>query len=173
MSRIDWLLPLLLVQSVVRQLHGKRLSAFALAWPVVLVAWAGATYIRGFPPSTADLTLVVGSGVLGLLLGLSAALTSVVSRGSGGEVMVRATRWTVLFWTLGSIGRLVFALYATHGGGPAIARFSAGHHLTLGAWTSALTGMALAEVIGRTVLLLLLKARTARPGSTAMVPATP
>jgi hypothetical protein len=48
----------------------------------------------------------------------------------------------------------LFALYATNGGGPAIGRFSAANGLTLGAWTSALTLMALAEVTSRTAVLI-------------------
>ena len=167
MSAIDWLLPLILVQSVVRQLKGRRLGLFGLTWPIALVAWAGYTYIRGFPPESSDLALVVGSVVLGLVLGVLAGKTSVVSRRADGRLVVRSTPWTVVFWTVGSIGRLVFALYATHGGGPAIGRFSATEHLTLGAWTSALTGMALAEVVGRTVVL------APRARSTRLGPATP
>lgn len=162
MSTIDWLLPLILIQSVVRQLRGRRLGLFALTWPIAFVAWAGYTYIRGFPPEPSDLTLVVGCCVLGLALGSLAGSTSMVFRRGDGQLMIRSTPWAVVFWTLGTIGRLVFALYATHGGGPAIGRFSTEHHLTLGAWASALTGMALAEALGRTAVLAP-RARSAPP----------
>lgn len=153
MTVIDWVLPLLLIQSVVRQLRGKRLGLFAMLWPIGLVVWAAITYMRGFPPRTADLALVLGCAVTGIVLGLLAGRSSFVYRGTQGRLMVKSTAATVVFWTLGAIGRLVFALYATQGGGPTVARFSAANGLTLGAWTSALTLMALAEVMGRTAVL--------------------
>lgn len=34
MSLFDWVSPLILIQPVVRQLRGKHLSAFGLAWPI-------------------------------------------------------------------------------------------------------------------------------------------
>lgn len=154
MSAIDWLLPLLLVQSVVRQLRGKQLSLFSLLWPIGLVTWAAITYIRGFPLRTADLALVVGCGLTGAVLGTLAGYFSHVYRRPDGQLMVRSTATTVVLWTLGTIGRLVFALYATNGGGPTIARFSTVNGLAVGAWTSALTLMALAEVGGRTGVLI-------------------
>ena len=163
MSTIDWLLPLLLVQSVVRQLRGKHLGLFALLWPIGLVAWAAITYVRGFPPKTADLALVVGCGLTGAALGALAGYSSHVYRRPDGQLMVRSTAATVVLWTLGTIGRLVFALYATNGGGPTIARFSAVNGLTLGAWASALTLMALAEVGGRTAVLVPRALATRRP----------
>lgn len=153
MTVIDWVLPLLLIQSVLRQLRGRQLSLFSMLWPIGLVVWAAIAYVRGFPPRTPDLTLVVGCAVTGIVLGLLAGRFSFVYRGTQGRLMVKATVATVVFWTLGAIGRLVFVLYATQGGGPTVARFSAANGLTLGAWASALTLMALSEVIGRTAVL--------------------
>jgi hypothetical protein len=50
--------------------------------------------------------------------------------------------------------RLAFQLYATHGGAPSIARFSAAHHITSGeAWVATLIVMALTEVVGRSAVL--------------------
>lgn len=153
MTAIDWVLPLLLVQSVVRQLRGKHLTLFSLLWPIGLVLWAAITYVGGFPPRTANLTLVVGCAVTGIVLGALAGHYTRVYRAPAGQLMVKSTAATIVFWTLGTIGRLAFALYATHGGGLTIARFSAANGLTLGAWISALTLMALAEVVGRTAVL--------------------
>jgi hypothetical protein len=48
---------------------------------------------------------------------------------------------------------MTFVLYVQHGGEPAVARFSAAHHLTGPAWVTALVLMAFAEVVSRTLLL--------------------
>ncbi|MDA8332091.1 MAG: DUF1453 domain-containing protein [Candidatus Dormibacteraeota bacterium] len=154
MSLFDWVFPLVLIQSVVRQLRGKHLTAFALAWPLALVVWAAATYVRGFPVRTADLALVAGCGVAGGVLGILAGRSTSVYRRTDGRLMARSTGATVAYWTGGTIGRLVFALYATDGGGPAIERFSAANGLTVSAWASALTLMALTEVVGRSAVLV-------------------
>lgn len=154
MSLFDWVFPLILIQSVVRQLRGKHLSAIALAWPLAIVVWAAVTYVRGFPAHVVDLALVIGCGGAGGALGTLARRSTSVYRRSDGRLMARSTGATVTYWTVGTIGRLVFALYASNGGGPTIERFSAANGLTLGAWTSALTLMALAEVVGRTAVLI-------------------
>jgi len=153
-SLFDWVFPLILIQSVVRQLRGKHLSAFALAWPIGIVIWAAVTYVRGFPADVADLALVIGCGVVGGVLGALAGCSTKIYRRGDGRLMAHSTGATVAYWTLGTIGRLVFGLYATNGGGPAIEHFSAANGLSFGAWASALTLMALAEVVGRSAFLI-------------------
>lgn len=165
MSLFDWVFPLVLIQSVVRRLRGKHLSTFALAWPLAIVIWAALSYVHGFPAQVADLALVIGCGVAGGLFGTFAGTTTSVYRRSDGRLMARATGATVAYWTVGTIGRLVFGLYPTSGGGPAIERFSAAHGLSLDTWASALTLMALAEVVGRTAVLIP-RALHHRPGAT-------
>ncbi len=57
-------------------------------------------------------------------------------------------------WILGTGGRLAFQVYATHGGGAAVARFSTVHSITsVAAWTDALILMALCEAVVRTGIL--------------------
>ena len=80
----------------------------------------------------------VAGGVLGILAGMF----TTVYRRADGALMARATAATVAAWVLGTIGRLVFGLYAEHGGGPAIASFSHAHGLTFTAWAAALILMA-------------------------------
>jgi hypothetical protein len=47
-----------------------------------------------------------------------------------------------------------FSLYAEHGGGGSIERFSASHHITsIEAWVAGLILMALAEVLSRSAVL--------------------
>lgn len=115
--------------------------------------WVAVRYVRGFPPTTADLSLVVSCAVLGAVLGTLAGRYTQIYRRADGTLIARATLATVILWTAGTIGRLVFGLYAEHGGGPSVAAFSTAHGLAFTAWTAALTLMALTEVLGRTVAL--------------------
>jgi hypothetical protein len=149
----DYVFPLLLILSVLRQIRGKQLTILQLAWPVGIVIWAAAEYVHGFPASTSNLSLVAASTGLGAGLGALAGRYTVIYRRADGALVARATLATVFLWTLGTVGRLAFGLYAENGGARNIAHFSAAHGLAISAWIAALTLMALAEVIGRTAAL--------------------
>jgi hypothetical protein len=161
-SAFDYVFPLLLILSVVRQMRGKHLTWFQLCWPIAVVVWAAIHYLHGFPASTADVLLVTTCAVAGTVLGVLAGRCTVIYRRADGALMARATLAALVLWTLGTIGRLVFGLYAEHGGSPAIVQFSASHGLAVRAWAAALILMALAEVIGRTTMIMPRALRTAR-----------
>jgi hypothetical protein len=77
-------------------------------------------------------------------------------------------------WVGGVGARLAFALAASNGAGPAIARFSVAHHITgSAAWVAALVMMALADVLTRLVVICLRGRRLAgtAPAVLAPVPA--
>jgi glycerol-3-phosphate acyltransferase PlsY len=75
-------------------------------------------------------------------------------RGADAVALARAGVVAAILWIVGIGARLGFALYSSHGGGPAIARFSVAHDITSSAaWVAALVMMALAEVIARLVTL--------------------
>jgi hypothetical protein len=61
-----------------------------------------------------------------------------------------------------------FAYAATHGAGPAIAHFSAAHHVTADAWVAAFVLMAIAEAVTR-LLVIHLRARRLAAGTLAPV----
>lgn len=74
-----------------------------------------------------------------------------------------------MLWVVGVGARLVFAFWSSHGGGPAIERFSVAHQITSSsAWVTAIILMALAEVLARTTVLRL-RARTLRTAVAAPV----
>lgn len=154
MSSEDYVLNLLLIALVIRQVWGKRLTLFGLLWPVGLVGVAAVKYLHTVPSEGNDLVLVLACGVIGGLLGCLCGLATHIERLSDDGLLAKATGVAALLWTLGVGARLAFAIYATNGGAPTIARFSAEHHITGGAaWTAGLIAMSLAEVLGRTVLL--------------------
>lgn len=153
MKPFDYLFPLLLILSVLRQVRGRRLTWFQLAWPVGLVIWAALTYVRGFPVTGANLVLVAAATVTGSMLGVLAGMFTSIHRRGDGTLIAKATATTVVLWICGTAGRLVFGLYAEHGGGPAIATFSHAHGISITAWAASLVLMALCEVAGRTAVL--------------------
>jgi hypothetical protein len=111
-STFDYVFPLLLIVSVLRQIRGKHLTWFQLAWPIGLVVWAAIRYVRGFPATPADLILVMTCAAAGTVLGALAGRYTIIYRRPDGALMARATFATVILWTLGTIGRLAFGLYA-------------------------------------------------------------
>jgi len=153
MPMTDYLINVLLVATVLRQLRGRRLTWLSLSWPIALVAWAAITYLRGYPAGGNNTLLAAGGAAAGIVLGgLCGWLSRVDSR--DGRIMVRATGLAALLWVLGTGSRLVFVLYAGHGGYSAIEAFDAGHGITgFQTWETCLILMALTEVLARTALL--------------------
>lgn len=154
MSLEDYALNLILVVVVIRQVRGKKLTAFGLLWPVGLVAWAAVEYLHAIPTAGNNLLLAIAGVLMGAVLGCSCGLLTRIHRLPDGSVVARATSVAALLWVIGVGARLGFALYAQSGGGPAIARFSADNHITSAtAWTACLILMSLTEVLGRTAVL--------------------
>ncbi|RAG80561.1 hypothetical protein DN069_37550 [Streptacidiphilus pinicola] len=153
MSLTDWLIDIALIGLVVLQVRGRRLTLRTLLLPVALVAWAGAQYLRTIPTGGNDLELIVPVALLGLALGIGAGVLSRVHRTTDGAVIVRATIAAAVLWVVGVGCRLAFQVYATHGGGASIGRFSVEHHLDPSAWTAAILLMAFGEVIARTAVV--------------------
>lgn len=154
MTTSDWLINSALVALVFLQLHGRRLTALQMLWPLALVTYFGAHYLRAVPTSGNDLILVGAGVATGLVLGLGSGLLTRVRRANGGMLVAKATVPAALLWLVGVGARMGFALYAQHGGGPAIERFSIDHSITsAAAWVDALVLMALVEVVARTAAL--------------------
>jgi hypothetical protein len=154
MSLTDYIISLLLISVVIRQMRGRRLTLYSLVWPVLLVLVIGTANFKGVPTQANDIPFIVLAGTLGATLGIVCGLLTKVSENKKGILVAKATSLAAVVWIIGTGLRLVFALYATHGGGANIERFSVRYHLTnMNAWICALLFMALAEVLGRTVTL--------------------
>lgn len=154
MSFEDYALNLLLVAVVIRQVRGKKLTVVGLLWPVGLVLVAGVEYLDGIPTAGNDLPLALTGAATGVVLGCLCGLFTRIHRRPDGSLLATATGRAALLWVLGMGARICFALYGEHGGGPAIAQFSAAHDITsAAAWTACLLLMSLTEVLGRTLLL--------------------
>lgn len=145
----NYILDIALIGLVVLQVRGRRFSPITLVIPLAVVAYFAVQYLHGFPTTGNDLVLELGGAGLGAALGIGCALTTHFHREKGGALIVRAGVAAAALWIAGVGGRLAFQLYAEHGGGPALYRFSAAHALTQDGWVTALVLMALAEVVCR------------------------
>jgi hypothetical protein len=154
MTFTDYLIDISLIGIVLFQVRGRRLTTRALLLPVGIVAYVAYTYLRSVPTAGNDLFLVAGCAALGALLGGLAGRFTTVRADAEGFAVAKAGVAAAALWILGTGGRLAFQVYASHGGGPAIERFSVSHDITsAAAWTAALILMALCEAVVRTGIL--------------------
>lgn len=154
MTFTDYLLDIGLMAIVLVQIRGRRLTPKSLVLPLGIVGYVAVSYLHAIPTAGNDLFLIAGCALFGALLGgLAGAFTS-VTRDPQGFPVAKAGLVAAGLWVLGTGARLAFQLYATHGGGAAVLRFSVAHHITgATAWTAALILMALCEAVLRTGVL--------------------
>ena len=156
MSITDYLLDSALVLLVLLQIKERKLTTQAIVRPIVIVGIAVANYFHNIPTAGNDLVLISVLALTGLTIGAASALTVHMRRGGHGDVLARAGWASAFFWVLGMGSRFAFLIWISHGGSSAIAGFSASHSITSGAaWTDALLGMAVLEVLGRSLIMAL------------------
>jgi hypothetical protein len=121
------------------------------------------------PAGGGDLVLEAACVLAGAAMGALGGLATKLRLGAGGRPLGRAGVLAAGMWIGGVGARLAFAVAATHGAGPAIARFSAAHHITgSSAWVAALVMMALADVLTRLAVIYLRGRRlAAAPAATS------
>ena len=172
MSTTDYLIDILLIVVIFRQVRPHQLTPRAALLPILLLIVAGIIYLR--PPFTLggnDLALIVIVALVGIVLGALSGMADAVRRDGAGTLLFRAGVPSVIAWLAGMGFRLGFAYYAYHSGGPSIASFSVRHDIT-GAhiWTTALFLMAVGQVLAR---LGALQLRRVRAGGTAVAAGQP
>ena len=151
-----YLINALLVLLVVRQIREHQLGLRALAVPVLAVGAAAVMFLHSVPGGGSDIALDLLCLSAGAALGAVGGLATHLRVGADGRPLGRAGVLAASMWIAGVGARMVFYFAATHGAGPAIARFSVAHHITgPGAWTAALVMMALADVLTRLAVVYL------------------
>ena len=156
-------LPVLLV---VRQIREHQLDARAMAVPVLAVAAAAVMFLHAVPGGGSDLALDLACISAGAAMGAVGGLATRLRLSAGGRPLGRAGVLAAGMWIAGVGARMVFYFAATHGAGPAIARFSIAHHITgSAAWTAALVMMALADVLTRLAVVWLRGRRLTATGT--------
>ena len=154
MTFSDYLLDIILVGVVLLQIRGRRLTLRSLLLPIGIVVFAATQYLHGIPTGGNDLGLVAVGVTAGTALGVLTGLFTSVRPGTDGLPYAKAGAMAAILWLVGVGSRFAFQVYASHGGGPAVARFGAHHAITSpAAWTAALILMAFGEVIARTAVL--------------------
>jgi hypothetical protein len=176
MTTSDWILDIALILVVLRQIRWSRIDAMTVIVPLGIVAYVAHKYLTPIPTSGNDLVVIGVFAAVGTVLGVAGGLTTHM-RVDQGRVSVRAGFVAASLWIAGMGGRLAFAIWSEHSGGPTLIRFSEQHHITsIQAWVSALILMVLCEVctrVGVMVVRYLLVKRTPAPAlSTVIEPTT-
>jgi hypothetical protein len=149
-----YLINAILVLLVIRQIREHPLSLRSLAVPVLAVGAAAVLFLHSVPGRGNDIPLELICASAGAVMGGLAGLATHLRHGGDGRVLGRAGWLAASLWVAGVGARMAFAFAATHGAGPAIARFSTGHQITgAGVWVAALVMMALADVLTRLIVL--------------------
>ena len=133
-----------LILMVIRQVREHPLDLRSLAAPVLAVGCAAVLFLHSVPAGGNDIALELACVLAGAVMG------------AGGRPLGRAGALAASKWIGGVGARLAFAVAATYGAGPAIARFRVAHHITgSAAFVAALVMMALADVLTRLVVIYL------------------
>jgi hypothetical protein len=123
-------------------------------------------FLHSVPGGGSDIALDLLGVSAGAAMGAVGGLATRLRRGADGRPLGRAGALAAGMWIAGVGARMVFYFAATHGAGPAIARFSIAHHITgSAAWTAALVMMALADVLTRLVVVYLRGRRLTAPST--------
>jgi hypothetical protein len=151
MTTTDYLIDSALVLLVLLQIKERPMTRRQLIRPLIILGVAVASYLHGIPTQGNDLPLLGVFAVIGGVIGLASGLTVLMHRRSDGVGWVSG-----FFWVLGMGSRFGFVYWISHGGMHTIANFSGNHQITsTEAWTVALLGMAVFEVLGRTLTMAL------------------
>ena len=160
MSPTDYLIDSTLVLLVLLQIKERTLTTQTIVRPLIIVGVAVANYLHGIPTAGNDLVLIATLALIGATIGIFSGMVTFMRRGDHGEVLARAGWASAFFWVLGMGSRFAFLVWISHGGSSAIAHFSAQNAITSGeAWTAALLGMAVFEVVGRSLTMALRRQR--------------
>ena len=162
MTTTDWIIDVVLILIVLRQLREEKFTARVVMLPAVIVAYVAHSYLHSIPTGGNDLLLIGLATGLGAALGVAGGLLTRVRR-AGGAAFIKAGPAAAAIWIASMTARLGFIIWITHSSGEAsIARFSQAHHITTAdTWQTALVLLALSEVIIRIGIITVRSLRAA------------
>ena len=155
MTAIDYILAAVLLALVLWNMRPHELTRRRLVRPVVIAAGVCAVFLHGVPTAGADGALVAVGVLAGVACGALTAWATTVQRDrSSGMVVAAASPLAMGVTAVVFVARLGFAVAASNGLGPAIARFSARIHVhSQEAWVAALVLMVAADLVTRALIL--------------------
>ena len=160
MSVTDYVIDILLILVIFRAVRPHPLTPRAALLPLALLAIAGIIYLRPVTLGGNDLALIGILAAAGIVLGTLSGMADRIWRDEQRRLWFRAGAVSVIAWVAGMGFRFGFAYYAYHGGGSAVARFSAQHDLSgASIWTTALVGLAFGQVLARLAVLQIRRVR--------------
>ena len=173
MSTTDYVIDILLILVIFRQVRPHELTLRSALLPLALLIVAGIVYLRPFTLRGNDLSLIVILAAGGIVLGTLSGAADRIWRDDRRRLMFRAGTVSVITWIAGMGFRFGFAYYAYHGGASSVASFSARHDITgANIWTTALVLMAFGQVLARLGVLQGRRIRAiSQPAASREVPA--
>ena len=146
----------LLAFVLLTNLGTRRVTTQRLLLPLVLVAVAGAAFLRDVPTAGGDGRLELVGALTGVALGVAAGALMRVGHDGDGALVTHASAGYAVLWLAVIGGRVAFAQAATGGAARSVGEFSLSHQITgAPAWTAAFVLMALAMVLTRVVVTAL------------------
>jgi hypothetical protein len=166
-SLSDYVVDILLVALVLRQIRPRALTARSVLLPVVLLALAAGQYLKAFPTAGNDMLMDAVLVALGAVFGVVSGLATKVWSEPAKAIMCKAGAVAASAWVLGMGIRLGFDIWAhTASGEASLFRFSLRHSLTSAdAYSTAFVLMAFAQVLVRVGILQYRRVRLISPGS--------
>jgi hypothetical protein len=154
LSAENYIIDILLILLVLRQLRARELTTRVVVLPLVLVAWAWISYFKTFSVNAHDVELIAIFTAVGVALGVASGLTTKVWE-SGQKLLFQAGVVAAATWIAGMGFRLGFQIWAySKSGEKSITHFSITHHINSSeAWVCALLLMALGQVLARLSIL--------------------
>ncbi len=148
MSASDWVVDILLVGLVLRQIRPRRLSSRSVLFPLALLVIAGSEYLRAFPTGGNDVWMDVVLVAAGACFGIVSGISTTVWRDATGNTMCRAGVVAATAWIAGMGIRMAFDVWAHTSAGEAdLYRFSLHHSITtVNAYVTAFVLMAFVQV---------------------------
>src|SRR4051794_16086678 len=155
MSTTDYVVDILLIVVIFRQLRERPYTLRTAILPIGIMVWAGFHYLHGLEVAGNDLVLITLLALSGLALGAASGATTFMWLDEKSGVLGRVGFYACLTWIIGMGSRFAFAVYAnSSGGGARVAEFSRDHAISGSqAWTTALVAMAFAGLLARVVFL--------------------
>ena len=155
MSTLDYILALSALALVLWNMRRHELTDRRLRRPLVIAAVVCGVFLHGIPTTGSDGALIAVGLLVGVACGTVSALATRLERdGVSGAVVAAGTPLAVGVTAIAFAGRLAFAVAATNGLGPAIARFSSQVGVdSARAWVASLVLMAAADLVVRSLIL--------------------